>query len=309
MALLTDVATLSLSCFNQDEIEDMLQWHVLQNGNFIDTTYGTYTHLHNTARHMHFFHYLEDDGNDAGNEEKDVPWRLDLHVDTGKKGNIRATLDPQIVEDIFASVDNRFNNLVPILAKFEESGAKEGTALLVDFVNKNMLPADAKGSEFEMNLNVSVLDIDFFESRAGWIEKEGLSPDQVDETPGVFPLGMVINQMMQDDEAEEVDEQAIGLMRYAAQDLRINPLGLMNINGVVESVEDIHLGNNVYNYILGVKTDLGVFYAVVPERFVQVEEVTAGNYVALIGFFSGIYIGEPEKQGKKENVVPFAPVH
>lgn len=305
MAFLTDVATLSLTCFNRNEIEDMMQWHVLQGGNFIDTAKGTYAHLHDPARRLHFFHYLEDDGQEAGPEQKDVPWRLDLHADTGKAGNVQVSIAEDIKKDMVASQDARFNNLTPVLLPVE--GREEPVTILVDLINKNMIPA--ADQVIDLNLNVSVLDMQFFANREDWVSQAGLSPDQAKEAPDMFPLGIAVNRMMQEKDTENMDDQAVALMRYAAEDLAINPIGLMNMNGTVESVEQIHLGNGLYNYLLALKTDLGVFRTVVPERFIQVEEVSEGNYITLIGFFSGIYIGEPANKEDKEKVVPIHPVH
>ena len=80
MAFLKELMNLQLSCFNHDELEEMMQWYILQRGDAKETGNGMSTHYYDADKHMHFFHYFEPNGDSNENGT----WRIDVHFDTGR---------------------------------------------------------------------------------------------------------------------------------------------------------------------------------------------------------------------------------
>lgn len=279
MALLTNQATLAYACFDRDELEQMLQWRVIQEGTFVEVKHGVYAHLYDQARRMHWLHYMEDEERE-GEDEGVRSWRLDLHIDAGR---YTARFDVPL-EDFFADSDARFSLTTPMLL----AGDGEDLPILVELVNKNMIDGRKETNEaFDINLSFSVLEMDVFASRQEW--QTQVSPDQEGMTD-LFPIGLAVEEMMRD--GEHVEDEVIGIFKHIAEDLRINPIQVCNLAGVVQKVDVVPLGNNIVYYDVTVETSAGSFRLPVPEVFLEAGDLEPGVFISTLGFFSGLYLND-----------------
>ncbi len=301
MALLTSLATLSLSCFDRDEIEEMLQWRVLQEGDFVDVAHGTYAHFYDQPRRMHWLHYLEDEHSE---NPEDAVWRLDLHYEGGEDAFYTVSCDVDL-EAQFATQDARFSLTMPLV--YEYNGEKIG--ILVDMVNKNMMdPKKHSEGPFDVSMNFNVLDIELFPDRNAWQVAAKAASDAQGEVRDLMPLGLVAEQVLS--KGEKLDDELIGFLKYVADFIRINPIELMNLVGTVQDVEQIPLGNDIDLYDITLATDCGVFHLPIPESVVEVNDIEPGIFLSTVGFFSAMFLNEAgdsdgKKDGEKENVIPF----
>lgn len=297
MALLTSLATLSLSCFDRDEIEEMLQWRVLQEGDFVDVAHGTYAHFYDQPRRMHWLHYLEDEHSD---KPEDAVWRLDLHYEGGKDAFYTVSCDVDL-EEQFATQDARFSLTMPLV--YEYNGEKIG--ILVDMVNKNMMdPKKHSTGSFDVSMNFNVLDIELFPDRDAWQTAAQAASKIQKESRDLMPLGLLAEQVLS--KGEKLDDELIGFLKYVAEVIRVNPIELMNLVGTVQEVEQIPLGNDIDLYDVTLSTDCGVFHLPIPESVVEVNDIEPGIFLSTVGFFSAMFLNEAgDTNGEKENVIPF----
>lgn len=291
MALLTDLATLKFSCFNRDEIEMMLQWRTLQKGDFVDVEHGTYGHLYERERRMHWLYYVED----QKENEQEMLWRLDLHYDAGQEACYKASIDHPL-EDYFKDTEARFNLTMPVVLK-----GSEDMPILVEMVNKNMLDNRYElGSEFELNMNFSVVDLELFSSRKEW--QAGLPEQEANaEIKEVMPFGVMVDQMRIN--GEKISDDVIQLFKNVMTEIRINPVELVNMVGEVIKVDEINLGNDVMLYDLTVKNNCGQFHMPVPSVFIEAEDIEPGVFVSALGFFSALYLNDCTKIEEAEDVI------
>lgn len=279
MALLTNQATLSFSCFDRDELEQMLQWRVIQEGTFVEVKHGVYAHLYDQARRMHWLHYMEDEEGE-GEEEGARSWRLDLHMEAGR---YTARFDLPL-EDFFVDSDARFSLTTPMLLVNDG----EDLPILVELVNKNMLDGHKKTDEaFDLNLNFSVLELDTFASRQEW---QAQVPPEQEGMSDIFPLGLAVEEMMRD--GQKIEDEVIAFFKHIAEDLRINPIQLTNLSGVVQKVDVVPLGHNIVYYDVTVETSAGTFRLPVPETFLESGDLEEGVFISTLGFFSGLYLND-----------------
>ena len=112
MAFLKELMNLQLSCFSHDELEEMLQWYILQRGDAKETGNGMITHYFDESRHLHFFHYLETQGDSM----EDGIWRVDVHYDTGRESDSIIALEKDL-DAYISTEDDRFDTALPVTWK------------------------------------------------------------------------------------------------------------------------------------------------------------------------------------------------
>lgn len=293
MAFISSQATLSYSCFTRDELEQMLLWRVMQEGNFMEVKHGAYAHLYDANRRMHWLQYIEDIEGEEESSESDANWRLDLHIDGGRY-TVRCDVP---LEPFFADVDARFSNATPILF----NGKDFEFPLIVELVNKNMLDEKRHSEEpFDINMSFAILDLTLFANRQEWIASLAES-GEIEEPPEVMQLGMVVEQSMR--EGEEPDEDVISVMKGVAEEFNLNPITLVNLAGTVTNVGSIDVGNDILNYDVTLETHVGEFRVIVPESFIEADDIEPGVFLSTMGFFSALYLNDASD--RNENVVQF----
>ncbi len=298
MALNIPLTTMALTCFNRDEIEDMLQWRVLQDGQFLDVAHGTYTHLYEQERRMHWFHYLEDE---EGNEKTDASWRLDLHYEAGAEAVRNARLEDSLNWSLQVSdQDNRFHPPVPVVLKHND----QDVHLVVELVNKNMMPETISSQDtFELSINFIPLNFELFPSLDDMIGSMQHEIENVPEIPNIFPMGLLLDQMMASEEGLDEDMQTYIQNIVAAE--RINPVLLTHIAAPIVKVEEIPLGNSASVYDVTLQTEAGEFHMPISNIYPEAQDLEAGLYIYVTGFFSAMYMSDFKQAPPKENVIPF----
>lgn len=300
MAFFKELTNLNTSCFNHDELEEMMQWYVIQRGDGKDAPNGMTTHFFDAERHLHWFHYLE---TEEGNEESGS-WRMDVHFDSGKESDTLIQLEQS--SDVYLQTeDNRFDTSLPAVWIHDE----EKTPVVLEVANKNDLKGQGAGENIAVNLNMFAYNVEIIHTKKDYNNRaKTVSLPKIGE---FIPAGLVYSMVTSKD-ADKRDPQFEALLQEVVQHYRVNPLTFANGIFKIKSFEQVATGEMTYLYKVVVDCQGADLCIVVPPFHAALKDLKKGRYIYVNGVMNAMILPEEDirhKQDKKNNLLQFKQVH
>lgn len=294
MAFLKELMNLQLSCFGHDELEEMMQWYILQRGSAKETEYGMTTHYFDKDRHLHYFHYLET----KGDNQEDGLWRVDCHYDTGDNSVVALQND---LEELLGSEDGRFDTAVPAVWKVGE----KMLPILMETANKNDLKNVEKGAPVAVNLNMFPIHVDIIHTKKDYnkLAKEAAMP----EVGAFVPAGLLYSAMLEEGKGER-DPQFEAMLQTITQEYRIVPFSFAQGVFKIKSFDLVKLGGMDELYDIVVDCEGEDLHVVAPSYMSALKDLKKGRYLNVSGFLTGMILPEEDirkQDGENSNLLQF----
>lgn len=296
MAFLKELMNLQMTCFNHDELEEMIQWYVLQRGDAKETGNGMITHYYDDARHLHFFHYLE---TQDGNMESGI-WRVDVHFDTGRSGDNVVTLEHDI-DAYIASEDARFDTTLPATWKIGE----KNVPVLLEMANKNDLRDVKAGEPIACNMAFYAFDADIINTKKDYNSKKKLT--KLPDIGTFLPSGLLYSALTNED-ADKRDPEFEKMMQMLVHDYRIMPFSFAQGIFKIKSFEKVDMGQYTNLYDIVVDCEGQEVHVIVPEYYSTMKNLKKGRYLDVSGMMMAMVLPEEDirhKQDDKSNLLQF----
>lgn len=300
MAFLKELMNLQMTCFSHDELEEMIQWYILQRGDAKDTENGMITHYYDEKRHLHFFHYLETNGEDMENGI----WRVDVHYDSGRESDSVLTLERDI--DAFtSSEDDRFDTVLPANWKLGD----KMLPVLVEMANKNDLKDVKAGEPIACNINFFAFDVDIINTKKDYNTKK--KQTDLPEIGSFLPTGLIYSAMTMEDK-DKRDPEFEQMLQMLVHDYRVMPFSFSQGIFKIKSFEKVAMGDFTELYDIVVDCEGQPLHVIAPTYFSALQNLKKGRYLDVSGMLIGMVLPEEDirhKQDEKNNLLQFKPAN
>lgn len=300
MAFLKELMNLQMTCFTHDELEEMIQWYILQRGDAKETKNGMITHYYDENRKLHFFHYLETQDADMENGS----WRIDVHYDSGRAGDSVIMLEHDL-DDYIASEDDRFDTALPVVWKLGE----KSIPVLVETANKNDLRDIKAGEPIACNINFYAFDADIINTKKDYNtrKKTASLPDI-----GTFlPSGLLYSALTAENK-DKRDPEFEQMLQMLVQDYRIMPFSFSQGIFKIKSYELVDMGQYTQLYDIVVDCEGQGLHVLMPPYYPAADKLKKGRYLDVSGMLTGMILPEEDirhKQENKSNLLQFKSVN
>lgn len=300
MAFLKELMNLQMTCFNHDELEEMIQWYILQRGDAKETGNGMITHYYDENRHLHFFHYLETKDENM----EDGIWRVDVHYDSGRASDSVIALEKDL-DNYISSEDDRFDTVLPVTWKLGE----KLIPVLLETANKNDLRNVAAGETIAANINMYAFDVDIINTKKDYNTKK--KNGDLPEIGDFLPTGLIYSAMVAEDK-EKRDAEFEKMLQMLVQDYRIMPFTFSQGIFKIKSFEKVETGAMTGLYDIVVDCEGQDLHVVAPVYLSALKNLKKGRYLDVSGMLVGMILPEEDirhKQDDKNNLLQFKPVN
>lgn len=212
MAFLTELTNLNASCFTYDEIEEMMQWFVIQRGDAKKTDAGMITHFFDQNRRLHWFHYLEAENDQIENGS----WRMDVHYDSGKESDSFIQLE-KASENYLHTSETRFDTLLPVTWKLGDVAQP----ILLEVANKNDLAKVESGQTIRANINFFAIDAEVIRTKKDYQSKK--KQVELPEIGQLATSGLMYSLLLQNN-PEKRDAEFEALLQEVMESSALYPL-------------------------------------------------------------------------------------
>lgn len=300
MAFLKELMNLQMTCFNHDELEEMMQWYILQRGDAKETGNGMITHYYDENRHLHFFHYLET----KDESMEDGIWRVDVHYDSGRASDSVIALEKDL-DNYISSEDDRFDTVLPVTWKLGE----KLIPVLLETANKNDLRNVAAGETIAANINMYAFDVDIINTKKDYNTKK--KNGDLPEIGDFLPTGLIYSAMVAEDK-EKRDAEFEKMLQMLVQDYRIMPFTFSQGIFKIKSFEKVETGAMTGLYDIVVDCEGQDLHVVAPVYLSALKNLKKGRYLDVSGMLVGMILPEEDirhKQDDKNNLLQFKPAN
>ncbi len=300
MAFLKELMNLQMTCFNHDELEEMMQWYILQRGDAKETGNGMITHYYDENRHLHFFHYLETKDENM----EDGIWRVDVHYDSGRASDSVIALE-QDLDNYISSEDDRFDTVLPVTWKLGE----KLVPVLLETANKNDLRNVAAGETIAANINMYAFDVDIINTKKDYNNKKKNA--DLPEIGDFLPTGLIYSAMVAEDK-ENRDAEFEKMLQMLVQDYRIMPFTFSQGIFKIKSFEKVETGAMTSLYDIVVDCEGQDLHVIAPVYLSALKNLKKGRYLDVSGMLVGMILPEEDirhKQDDKNNLLQFKPAN
>ncbi len=300
MAFLKELMNLQMTCFNHDELEEMMQWYILQRGDAKETGNGMITHYYDENRHLHFFHYLETKDENM----EDGIWRVDVHYDSGRASDSVIALEKDL-DNYISSEDDRFDTVLPVTWKLGE----KLVPVLLETANKNDLRNVAAGETIAANINMYAFDVDIINTKKDYNNKKKNA--DLPEIGDFLPTGLIYSAMVAEDK-EKRDAEFEKMLQMLVQDYRIMPFTFSQGIFKIKSFEKVETGAMTSLYDIVVDCEGQDLHVIAPVYLSALKNLKKGRYLDVSGMLVGMILPEEDirhKQDDKNNLLQFKPAN
>lgn len=300
MAFLKELMNLQMTCFNHDELEEMMQWYILQRGDAKETGNGMITHYYDENRHLHFFHYLETKDENM----EDGIWRVDVHYDSGRASDSVIALEKDL-DNYISSEDDRFDTVLPVTWKLGE----KLVPVLLETANKNDLRNVAAGETIAANINMYAFDVDIINTKKDYNNRKKNA--DLPEIGDFLPTGLIYSAMVAEDK-EKRDAEFEKMLQMLVQDYRIMPFTFSQGIFKIKSFEKVETGAMTSLYDIVVDCEGQDLHVIAPVYLSALKNLKKGRYLDVSGMLVGMILPEEDirhKQDDKNNLLQFKPAN
>lgn len=300
MAFLKELMNLQMTCFSHDELEEMMQWYILQRGDAKETGNGMITHYFDENRHLHFFHYLETKDENM----EDGIWRVDVHYDSGRDSDSVIALEKDL-DNYISSEDDRFDTVLPVTWKLGE----KLVPVLLETANKNDLRNVSAGETIAANINMFAFDVNIINTKKDYNTKK--KNTDLPEIGDFLPTGLIYSAMVAEDK-EKRDTEFEKMLQMLVQDYRIMPFTFSQGIFKIKSFEKIETGAMTSLYDIVVDCEGQDLHVIAPVYLSALKNLKKGRYLDVSGMLMGMILPEEDirhKQDDKNNLLQFKPAN
>ncbi len=300
MAFLKELMNLQMTCFSHDELEEMMQWYILQRGDAKETGNGMITHYFDENRHLHFFHYLETKDENM----EDGIWRVDVHYDSGRDSDSVVALEKDL-DHYISSEDDRFDTVLPVTWKLGE----KLVPVLLETANKNDLRNVSAGETIAANINMFAFDVDIINTKKDYNTKK--KNTDLPEIGDFLPTGLIYSAMVAEDK-EKRDTEFEKMLQMLVQDYRIMPFTFSQGIFKIKSFEKVETGAMTSLYDIVVDCEGQDLHVIAPVYLSALKNLKKGRYLDVSGMLMGMILPEEDirhKQDDKNNLLQFKPAN
>lgn len=300
MAFLKELMNLQMTCFSHDELEEMMQWYILQRGDAKETGNGMITHYFDENRHLHFFHYLETKDENM----EDGIWRVDVHYDSGRDSDSVIALEKDL-DNYISSEDDRFDTVLPVTWKLGE----KLVPVLLETANKNDLRNVSAGETIAANINMFAFDVDIINTKKDYNTKK--KNTDLPEIGDFLPTGLIYSAMVAEDK-EKRDTEFEKMLQMLVQDYRIMPFTFSQGIFKIKSFEKVETGAMTSLYDIVVDCEGQDLHVIAPVYLSALKNLKKGRYLDVSGMLMGMILPEEDirhKQDDKNNLLQFKPAN
>lgn len=300
MAFLKELMNLQLSCFDHDELEEMLQWYILQRGDAKETGNGMITHYYDETRHLHFFHYLETQDESM----EDGIWRVDVHYDTGRASDSVVALEQDL--DVYISTeDDRFDTALPVTWKLGD----KLIPVLLETANKNDLRNVSAGESIAANINMFAFDVNIINTKKDYNAKKKTA--KLPEIGTFLPTGLLYTAVINENK-DQRDPDFEKMMQGLVNEYRIVPFSFSQGIFKIKSFERVEMGGMASLYDIVVDCEGQDLHVIAPVYLSALQNLKKGRYLDVSGMLTGMILPEEDirhKQDEKNNLLQFKPAN
>ena len=300
MAFLKELMNLQMTCFSHDELEEMMQWYILQRGDAKETGNGMITHYFDENRHLHFFHYLETKDENM----EDGIWRVDVHYDSGRDSDSVIALEKDL-DNYISSEDDRFDTVLPVTWKLGE----KLVPVLLETANKNDLRNVSAGETIAANINMFAFDVNIINTKKDYNAKKKNA--DLPEIGDFLPTGLIYSAMVAEDK-EKRDTEFEKMLQMLVQDYRIMPFTFSQGIFKIKSFEKVETGAMTSLYDIVVDCEGQDLHVIAPVYLSALKNLKKGRYLDVSGMLMGMILPEEDirhKQDDKNNLLQFKPAN
>ena len=300
MAFLKELMNLQITCFSHDELEEMMQWYILQRGDAKETGNGMITHYFDENRHLHFFHYLETKDENM----EDGIWRVDVHYDSGRDSDSVIALEKDL-DNYISSEDDRFDTVLPVTWKLGE----KLVPVLLETANKNDLRNVSAGETIAANINMFAFDVNIINTKKDYNTKKKNA--DLPEIGDFLPTGLIYSAMVAEDK-EKRDTEFEKMLQMLVQDYRIMPFTFSQGIFKIKSFEKVETGAMTSLYDIVVDCEGQDLHVIAPVYLSALKNLKKGRYLDVSGMLMGMILPEEDirhKQDDKNNLLQFKPAN
>ena len=300
MAFLKELMNLQMTCFSHDELEEMMQWYILQRGDAKETGNGMITHYFDENRHLHFFHYLETKDENM----EDGIWRVDVHYDSGRDSDSVIALEKDL-DNYISSEDDRFDTVLPVTCKLGE----KLVPVLLETANKNDLRNVSAGETIAANINMFAFDVNIINTKKDYNTKKKNA--DLPEIGDFLPTGLIYSAMVAEDK-EKRDTEFEKMLQMLVQDYRIMPFTFSQGIFKIKSFEKVETGAMTSLYDIVVDCEGQDLHVIAPVYLSALKNLKKGRYLDVSGMLMGMILPEEDirhKQDDKNNLLQFKPAN
>lgn len=300
MAFLKELMNLQMTCFSHDELEEMMQWYILQRGDAKETGNGMITHYFDENRHLHFFHYLETKDENM----EDGIWRVDVHYDSGRDSDSVIALEKDL-DNYISSEDDRFDTVLPVTWKLGE----KLVPVLLETANKNDLRNVSAGETIAANINMFAFDVNIINTKKDYNTKK--KNTDLPEIGDFLPTGLIYSAMVAEDK-EKRDTEFEKMLQMLVQDYRIMPFTFSQGIFKIKSFEKVETGAMTSLYDIVVDCEGQDLHVIAPVYLSALKNLKKGRYLDVSGMLMGMILPEEDirhKQDDKNNLLQFKPAN
>ena len=298
MAFLKELMNLQMTCFSHDELEEMMQWYILQRGDAKETGNGMITHYFDENRHLHFFHYLETKDENM----EDGIWRVDVHYDSGRDSDSVIALEKDL-DNYISSEDDRFDTVLPVTWKLGE----KLVPVLLETANKNDLRNVSAGETIAANINMFAFDVNIINTKKDYNTKKKNA--DLPEIGDFLPTGLIYSAMVAEDKRDTEFEK---MLQMLVQDYRIMPFTFSQGIFKIKSFEKVETGAMTSLYDIVVDCEGQDLHVIAPVYLSALKNLKKGRYLDVSGMLMGMILPEEDirhKQDDKNNLLQFKPAN
>lgn len=300
MAFLKELMNLQMTCFSHDELEEMMQWYILQRGDAKETGNGMITHYFDENRHLHFFHYLETKDENM----EDGIWRVDVHYDSGRDSDSVIALEKDL-DNYISSEDDRFDTVLPVTWKLGE----KLVPVLLETANKNDLRNVSAGETIAANINMFAFDVNIINTKKDYNTRKKNA--DLPEIGDFLPTGLIYSAMVAEDK-EKRDTEFEKMLQMLVQDYRIMPFTFSQGIFKIKSFEKVETGAMTSLYDIVVDCEGQDLHVIAPVYLSALKNLKKGRYLDVSGMLMGMILPEEDirhKQDDKNNLLQFKPAN
>ena len=300
MAFLKELMNLQMTCFSHDELEEMMQWYILQRGDAKETGNGMITHYFDENRHLHFFHYLETKDENM----EDGIWRVDVHYDSGRDSDSVIALEKDL-DNYISSEDDRFDTVLHVTWKLGE----KLVPVLLETANKNDLRNVSAGETIAANINMFAFDVNIINTKKDYNTKKKNA--DLPEIGDFLPTGLIYSAMVAEDK-EKRDTEFEKMLQMLVQDYRIMPFTFSQGIFKIKSFEKVETGAMTSLYDIVVDCEGQDLHVIAPVYLSALKNLKKGRYLDVSGMLMGMILPEEDirhKQDDKNNLLQFKPAN
>lgn len=300
MAFLKELMNLQMTCFSHDELEEMMQWYILQRGDAKETGNGMITHYFDENHHLHFFHYLETKDENM----EDGIWRVDVHYDSGRDSDSVIALEKDL-DNYISSEDDRFDTVLPVTWKLGE----KLVPVLLETANKNDLRNVSAGETIAANINMFAFDVNIINTKKDYNTKK--KNTDLPEIGDFLPTGLIYSAMVAEDK-EKRDTEFEKMLQMLVQDYRIMPFTFSQGIFKIKSFEKVETGAMTSLYDIVVDCEGQDLHVIAPVYLSALKNLKKGRYLDVSGMLMGMILPEEDirhKQDDKNNLLQFKPAN